>query len=350
MLLALEKATGKPVRECFDLIAGTSTGGIIALALVSGHSVTEIEKMYRTLASQVFGSSTLNKIQGVARVAGSLVSAREGSFYDTELLQKFLEDFFVDKSGQLLKLFQPMTEPKAFVVATRVDGQPTPFLFRTYDTCTSFSDSESLGSDSKKVEQKVATTPDFTSMDSVVSLKPEYLFLQRTGTEKDVEDSDSLTIVDACRATSAAPGYFDSAKNKLGQFVDGGLVANNPIELAVQESAAVFPGASIRCIVSLGTGMPAPTKSTDKSVLKYAKMCVHLATSSEEKYTNAALWLKATGMKTHCYRLNPGNGLGNNDLAACDDDTLSLYAAETDAYLTASWKKIQAIAKLVKRE
>lgn len=36
MLLALEGALGRPIRECFDWIGGTSTGGILALALVHG--------------------------------------------------------------------------------------------------------------------------------------------------------------------------------------------------------------------------------------------------------------------------------------------------------------------------
>ena len=34
LLLAIEKATGCAIKDCFDWIAGTSTGGILALALV----------------------------------------------------------------------------------------------------------------------------------------------------------------------------------------------------------------------------------------------------------------------------------------------------------------------------
>jgi patatin-like phospholipase/acyl hydrolase len=36
MLQAIEIAVGRPIRECFDWIAGTSTGGILALAIVHG--------------------------------------------------------------------------------------------------------------------------------------------------------------------------------------------------------------------------------------------------------------------------------------------------------------------------
>lgn len=36
MLIALEKEAGRPTRELFDWVAGTSTGGILALAIVHG--------------------------------------------------------------------------------------------------------------------------------------------------------------------------------------------------------------------------------------------------------------------------------------------------------------------------
>ena len=36
LLKAIEKATGQPIRSSFDWIGGTSTGGILALAIVHG--------------------------------------------------------------------------------------------------------------------------------------------------------------------------------------------------------------------------------------------------------------------------------------------------------------------------
>lgn len=35
-LIAIEKAAGRPVKELFDWVAGTSTGGILALAIIHG--------------------------------------------------------------------------------------------------------------------------------------------------------------------------------------------------------------------------------------------------------------------------------------------------------------------------
>ena len=36
ILLAIERVVGQPIRNCFDWIGGTSTGGILALAIVHG--------------------------------------------------------------------------------------------------------------------------------------------------------------------------------------------------------------------------------------------------------------------------------------------------------------------------
>lgn len=50
----IEKSFGKQFSECFDLFCGTSTGAIIALALASGKSGSEIVQLYQTLGNTVF--------------------------------------------------------------------------------------------------------------------------------------------------------------------------------------------------------------------------------------------------------------------------------------------------------
>lgn len=43
MLVALEKEAGRPISELFDWVAGTSTGGILALAIIHGVSAFHFE-------------------------------------------------------------------------------------------------------------------------------------------------------------------------------------------------------------------------------------------------------------------------------------------------------------------
>ena len=54
LLKKLEAVAGIPCYELFDMVAGTSTGGIIAGLIATGHNATDIEKMYEDLVSEVF--------------------------------------------------------------------------------------------------------------------------------------------------------------------------------------------------------------------------------------------------------------------------------------------------------
>jgi patatin-like phospholipase/acyl hydrolase len=52
----LKQAQGAPVRLCdhFDLIGGTSTGGVIATALAPGYSAREVRDYYFRVALHIF--------------------------------------------------------------------------------------------------------------------------------------------------------------------------------------------------------------------------------------------------------------------------------------------------------
>ncbi|MBC7872942.1 MAG: patatin-like phospholipase family protein [Ferruginibacter sp.] len=54
LLKQLEEVAGIPSYELFDMVAGTSTGGIIAGMIVKGFSAVEIEEKYEDLIGKVF--------------------------------------------------------------------------------------------------------------------------------------------------------------------------------------------------------------------------------------------------------------------------------------------------------
>jgi uncharacterized protein len=60
-LATIEETTGKSIIDHFDLIVGTSTGGIIALGLGLGLSAREILEIYEELGDSVFGGIPLLK-------------------------------------------------------------------------------------------------------------------------------------------------------------------------------------------------------------------------------------------------------------------------------------------------
>jgi uncharacterized protein len=66
VLAEIECQLGKPVSDYFDLIVGTSTGGIIALGLSTGMSSEEILEFYKTDGSLIFPPARLG-LRGLIR-------------------------------------------------------------------------------------------------------------------------------------------------------------------------------------------------------------------------------------------------------------------------------------------
>ena len=59
LLKKFEEIAGIPCYELFDMVSGTSTGGIIAGLITTGHSAIDIETMYINLVTQVFDKKSL---------------------------------------------------------------------------------------------------------------------------------------------------------------------------------------------------------------------------------------------------------------------------------------------------
>lgn len=86
-LASVEESLEGKIGDYFDLVVGTSTGGIIALALGAGYSASEVLHFYETLGSSVFKGSRFRRMLRQLRIAK----------YDQEPLKKALNDQFGDK-------------------------------------------------------------------------------------------------------------------------------------------------------------------------------------------------------------------------------------------------------------
>jgi patatin-like phospholipase/acyl hydrolase len=113
LLAGLENDLGSPILDHFDLVVGTSTGGIIAAALGAGLSPDEIVDFYVSEASTIFpGPRRLRSVRGLIRPK-----------YRNDGLQSLLQKVFGDRV---------LGESKVPLVIPSFDlGENRVYLFKT---------------------------------------------------------------------------------------------------------------------------------------------------------------------------------------------------------------------------
>lgn len=228
VLRYLELTCGRPIRECFDLIVGTSVGGFIAGCLVAGKSVDEIEAEFLPVIGVFSKVARPSARTAVSRFLwGHILDASDWATHVETLL------------GNLSLQELPESPRLLLVAADASTVVPHPFLFRTRPL-----------SDIAASRSPFATTTD-------------------------------IRLVDALRATTAAPTIYPAYVHNGKPIVDGGILANNPILLALAEVNLL--GKTLDCVVSIGTGVePRPTTSTStRGILGWTWALVKRATDSD---------------------------------------------------------------------
>jgi len=196
ILCELEEKAGKPIAQCFDLLAGTSIGGIIALALALEVPATTIRQAFEKHGQTIFSDrpaprSTISKLSDLVR----------GMF-----TPKYKQD-------GLREALKALIDPVALIGDLR--------------------------------HPVVIPTINLTKGKPQVFKTPHHQRFERDHRE---------TVHDVALATSAAPTFFPLAQIRDELFTDGGLYANMPDLVALHEAEHFFqvPTEQVS-ILSIGT-------------------------------------------------------------------------------------------------
>lgn len=92
VLARIEEKTGKKISEHFDMICGTSTGGLIALAISKGISAQEIADMYFNKGQEIFPVSEYKPLRYIQRKWQFCKQLIWRGKFSAEPLKKILED------------------------------------------------------------------------------------------------------------------------------------------------------------------------------------------------------------------------------------------------------------------
>lgn len=196
VLAGLEENVGKPIGTYFDLIAGTSSGGILAIGISMGIRASDLLEMYLNHGPEIFGHenrSIWNSFLHKFRIIRHIYRNK----YDSATLHKVLDTVLKNRKigDAKTRLIIPAWNPNI-----------------------------------------------------------QRVYIYKTAHDRRFMTDYRALAVDAALATSAAPTYFGQHVTEDGiRLIDGGIWANNPIGLAAVEATSVlnWPRNSIR-ILSLG--------------------------------------------------------------------------------------------------
>ncbi|KAF8602162.1 FabD/lysophospholipase-like protein [Ceratobasidium sp. AG-I] len=147
------------------------------------------------------------------------------------------------------------------------------------------------------------------------------------------------TIVEAVRATTAAPGMFKRAHIKeqgvTVSYVGGGLGCNNPTDKLLVDIATVFPERPIACVVSIGCGQVHSGDVPDATIYdaflpsKLLPVMQSIAMDCDETHQDLARRFEHA--KDAYFRFNTEHGMQGIDQS--DATMLSKVQAHAQAYL-----------------
>lgn len=194
VLVELERLTGRRIADHFDLIVGTSTGGILALGLGLGLDVKTLLELYVKRGPDIFpASGFLGGYRGLFRQFW-------GARYRQEVLRRVLHEYLGER---------------------RLGESAVPLVIPTYEALQG------------------------------------RLYLMKTAHHRRFSADHRALAVDVAVATAAAPTYFRQAQFPLRpgeSYLDGGLWANTPTMVGLVEAVRFFeqPLENID-ILSIGT-------------------------------------------------------------------------------------------------
>lgn len=218
ILERVQEKIGQPLNEYFDLIAGTSTGSILAASLVLGKNPQELINIYKNQGEQIFKTNFFRK-----NIGYWLKQPK----YSNEGLKTVLKEHFGEITLENLreesKKLYPSSNPKATLLI---------LAYNTTQRATNF------------------------FLSPLVDEKPWY---------------QKAKLWEVCLSSSAAPTFFppyqfdsfqETSTESAGEytFVDGGVAANNPSLAALVHALDIekIDGQRLKIedisLLSIGTG------------------------------------------------------------------------------------------------
>jgi patatin-like phospholipase/acyl hydrolase len=295
VLAEIEQRTGRRIAELVDLVAGTSTGGILACGLTRPgpdgrplYSAQELAGIYVEEGPRIFHRSLLKRIFSV----DGWVDER----YDDDGLDAALARYLGEAT---------LSQALADVLVTAYEiSDRLAFFFR----------SARARSD------------------------PAYDF----------------PLVQVARATGAAPSYFEPAEAtdvagaRAYPLIDGGVFAVNPSMCALADVTAAGRADELRLMLSLGTGEHTRSYSFEQTrswgQLEWARPVLDMVFDGVADTTD---FEAATLMGDRYVRLQTELNIASDDLDDASESNLAALRREAEQLIAASQEELDRVCRIL---
>ncbi|GLI68628.1 hypothetical protein VaNZ11_013106, partial [Volvox africanus] len=353
----IERRTGRPLHQLFDLVVGTSTGAIVAFGLGVFHfSLDQCEAIYTGLGHKVF-----NQRQATASPREELLAAAQAQVIAAASASSASASASAASApatgwrDSLIRVLRgTSTNLRVAVYGFKHDASTFEDLLR--EMC----DVRRLGCvNNQLIDAAALGAPKVAAVATLVSSCPVTPFLF-TSYELPPDVSAAAAAMRACasssrhllwqavRASSAAPYYLDDFVCGDERYQDGAATANNPSILALQQARLLWPGVPLEALVSLGCGTAPPVRRERgaHAVLDTGAVLVDAATSPDRADEALATLLPLVPGARY-FRFQPNHESCAMELDDVNPQHWAALQAAVDEYCTAHAARIDELAELL---
>lgn len=271
VLAAIENETGKPISKLFDLIGGTSTGGILGLGLTKPkpgtaepeYSANDLLDLYIHQGPEIFRRNPYYN--------------ENANWRECLTNYKYLTPELFDHRFEGFPMSSALTD--VVVIANRVDAVATKMfsvgasaislMGSILSAVSGYGPTSILSHDSLAKKVHLFTNSGLKGVSYKLGdlEKNGYHLEQKRDYRIKTESNGDYWMSFVSKVTSAAPGFFASQNSLNGLFVDGGVLQNNPAIPCVLDAHSKGKNRDDLFMVSLGTGINSPTAPRPKDGL-----------------------------------------------------------------------------------
>ncbi|MGL4997653.1 MAG: patatin-like phospholipase family protein [Cetobacterium sp.] len=290
------------LHQYFDLVVGTSTGGILGALYVSPnyHTANEIVDLYKNCGDRIFKKNIIRRVSSF----GGILRPK----YSTKALEELSQSLFGD---------------------INLSDTIKPFMTTSYDL-----------------------------------IRAKEIFFDSLNAKK--KPLKNFKLKDVVIASSSAPVYFNAKKlvslnNEIYNCIDGGIFANNPALIAYAEARNIdfkkhlkenkpsFPGSDDMILISIGTGKKDGYKNYEhlktKGGAKWMMPIIDILFSAQSNTDDFVLRkiFDSSKNKWNYYRLNPSLYKGSLDLDNKSITNINNLCSDTHDFIKKNKDKLDDV-------